>query len=440
MLLPRWKVVLALGLALTAAVALSFGQDKKSDAKSDEPTAPKPTPEQQKRIDQLIKQLASDDFTEREQAHKELAKIGPAAIPALREAAKSPEAEVKRRAADLVSHLEELLKSAKHLAPKKVHLKFKDVSVVDAVADLSKQSGYPIQLRGDKTKLVERKITLDTGEISFWEAFDLLCLKAGVMETVPDANHPEFALHVLDGTPASVPTCYAGALRLCIVADSVRRKDGVVEFMVEISIEPRFRQPKVLGAAKIVTALDDQGRPLAAIDQPKQQPAAMRAPAALKLDDKQKTLKELSGTVMFETILADKVLAIDRVASNVGKSVTNDENATLRLNTYQKKPNGDVTINATLSKVLTPNPGGRIVIGPDFKEFQPELRDANGLPYQKTATPGRSISLSNQVLSISQTITYRPQPGCGEPAELSLTSDKRTALSVPFSFRNLTLP
>ena len=143
---------------------------------------------------------------------------------------------------------------------------------------------------------------------------------------------------------------------------------------------------------------------------------------------------------MFETILADKVLAIDKVAKNVGKSVTNDEHATLRLNSYDKKPNGDVTINATLTKVFTPNPGGRIVIGPDFKEFQPELRNANGLAYQKAATPGQSISLSNQMLSISQTITYRPQPGCGEPAELSLTSDKRTALTVPFSFKNLTLP
>ncbi len=117
---------------------------------------------------------------------------------------------------------------------------------------------------------------------------------------------------------------------------------------------------------------------------------------------------------MFETILAGKVLAIDNVAKNVGKSVTNDEGATLRLNSFTKKPNGDVTINATLSKVLMPNPGGRIVIGPNsFKEFQPELRNANGLAYQKTATPGQSISLSNRMLSISQTIRYRPQPGCG---------------------------
>ena len=36
-------------------------------------------------------------------------------------------------------------------------------------------------------------------------------------------------------------------------------------------------------------------------------------------------------------------------------------------------------------------------------------RDANGLPYQKVAAPGNSISLSGTTLAISQTITYRYQ-------------------------------
>ncbi len=165
----------------------------------------------------------------------------------------------------------------------------------------------------------------------------------------------------------------------------------------------------------------------------------MSAPAALKVGDKPKTLKELSGNVLFETVMADKVLAIDDVSKSAGKSVKNDEGATLTMNSYDKKPNGDVTIRVTLAKVF--NPVGRVVIGPDtFKEFQPELRDANGLLYQKTAVPGQSISIGGTNLSITQTINYRPQPGCGDPAELSLTSDKKTALSVPFTFKNLTLP
>ncbi len=48
---------------------------------------------------------------------------------------------------------------------------------------------------GDKTKLAKRKITLDTGEVSFWEAFDQLCLKAGC-GTGADAKEAMGGLHV----------------------------------------------------------------------------------------------------------------------------------------------------------------------------------------------------------------------------------------------------
>jgi hypothetical protein len=434
MISPRWKALLTVGLTLVAAVV-----SVAVEAQDRDKPPPKPMPEQQKRIDQLIAQLGADGFDEREQAQKELEKIGLPALESLRKAAKNPEAEIARRAADLVMRLEELLKSGKQLAPKKVNLKLKDVSVTDAIADLSKQSGYPIHVGGDKAKLAQRKVALDTGEVSFWEAFDQLCLKAGLVEAGHDANLMPGALQVIDGTPKPTPTAYAGALRVRIVPDSVQRKDGVAEFMLEMAIEPRFRQPKVLGAARIETALDDEGKPLAGLEAPSQKPALLRAPAAVKLGDG-KALRELSGSVMFETVLAEKVLAIDNVAKSAGKSVKNDEGHVLRIDTYEKKANGDVAIRVALSKPLERKPGG-IVIGPEtFKEFQPELKDANGLPYQKVASPSNGITLSGNLLTITQSINYRPQPGCGEPAELSLTSDKTTALRVPFSFKNVTLP
>lgn len=450
MSLARGKVLFALGLVVAALVVClgsaerGRAEEKKTDAKNDEPAAPKPTPEQQKRIEQLIKQLDADRFEDREQAQNELAKIGPAALEALRAATKSPEAETRRRAADLVGQLEEALKASKQLAPKKVHLKLMEVSVVDAVADLSKQSGYPIQIDGDKAKLAQRKLTLDTGDISFWEAFDQLCQKGSLVEAGGDGKVVG-SLHVVDGTPVPLPTAYAGAVRVRVVPDSVKRKDGVVEMLLEMAIEPRFRQPKVLGAARVDTALDDKGQAVVALEKPEGKATATRAPAALKLDAQQQTLKELSGVVLFETVLADKVLIIDDVSKNVGKSVTNNEGAIMRLDSYAKQPNGDVRIQASLTKTLAPGAGGRIVVGGDsLKEFPPELRDGNGLPYQKGTVSRSSISVSsingNTTVSASQTLTYHPQPGCGEPAELAVTSDKQTALTVPFSFKDLKLP
>jgi hypothetical protein len=437
----RWKVTLALGLVLAAGWngTQIFAQDK-PPAKAEEPTAPKPTEEEQKRIDKLIAQLGADGFEEREQAQKDLEKIGPAALESARKAAKSKDSEVARRAGDLVTRFEEMLKTDKVLAPKMVNLKFKDVSVVDAVADLSKQSGYPITIGGDKAKLAERKVTLETGEVSFWEAFDKLCLKAGLVEPASDGKTAG-PLQVIEGTPVATPTHYAGALRVRVLPDTVKRKDGVAEFMLELAIEPRFRQPKVMGAARIETAVDDAGKSLAALTAPSEKPTLLRAPAGLMLGEKQKALKELSGSVMFETIMADKVLAIDDVAKNVGKSVKNDEGAVLSLDQYDRKKDGEVTIRATLTKAVPRQPGGGIAIGPEtFKEFQPELRDAAGQTFQKVASPANRISFNGTTLSVSQTITYKPNPGCGDPAELSLTSDKTTALRVPFTFKDLKLP
>ena len=53
----------------------------------------------------LIDQLGSERFMDRERAAHELAKLGKSAWPALKEAAKSPDPEVRRRAQQLVEQV-----------------------------------------------------------------------------------------------------------------------------------------------------------------------------------------------------------------------------------------------------------------------------------------------------------------------------------------------
>lgn len=143
------------------------------------------------RIEELIKQLGGSKFAEREQAAKELEAIGEAALPALREVARNVEAgkglalEVTRRAAEIQRRLEEKIATAQILAPRRVRLKVKDVSVLDAIKELENQSKYPIMVQGDSKQLASKKITLDTGDTTFWEAFDQLCQKAGLVDGNP---------------------------------------------------------------------------------------------------------------------------------------------------------------------------------------------------------------------------------------------------------------
>ncbi len=136
------------------------------------------------RIGELIKQLGSANFKERSNAQKDLEAIGAPALEQLRKATKLEDLETSKRATDLVRKIEERVFTAQMLTPKRVHLKVNDMPVLDAVAELAKNSGYVIQVQGDRAKLADKKVTLDTGDVTFWEAFDQLCAKAGLVEMV----------------------------------------------------------------------------------------------------------------------------------------------------------------------------------------------------------------------------------------------------------------
>jgi len=155
----------ALGLALLGSLSSPAGEAVSTE-----------------KIDQLIEQMGSGTFAEREKATKELDAIGVPALEALRKAAKSDDAEVKRRAEELVKKIEKQAESAKVLAAKRIHLVYKDTPVPEAVADFRKKSGYNFHLHDPQGKLKERTIGLDTGETTFWHALELFCDKAGLTE------------------------------------------------------------------------------------------------------------------------------------------------------------------------------------------------------------------------------------------------------------------
>jgi hypothetical protein len=137
------------------------------------------------RIDKLIEQLGSGSFQEREAATKALDAIGPPALDKLRKATQSEDIEVKRRATELVKRIEKRAEASRLLTPKRVHLVYKDTPLKEAVADFKKKSGYNLVLHDPEKKLADRKLTLDTGDTTFWEAFDKFCDKAGVVQVTP---------------------------------------------------------------------------------------------------------------------------------------------------------------------------------------------------------------------------------------------------------------
>jgi hypothetical protein len=145
-------------------------------------------------IAELVKKLGSMNYAEREKAKKDLDMLGMAALEQLRRAAKTDDLEIRTRCEKLIDKLETKIAADKLLAPKKVHLKVKDVTVVQAIEQLQKLSGYPIQIDGDRTPLTKRTITLDTGEVTFWEAFDQLCDKGSLTQVLTGVNANELQI------------------------------------------------------------------------------------------------------------------------------------------------------------------------------------------------------------------------------------------------------
>ena len=102
--------------------------------------------------------------------------------------------EIASRATALIAKIEQRAENARLLAPTYVELNLKEATVDDAIAELSKKSGYNIILGGDKTKMSDRRVTLETGRVPFWKAFDMLCQKAGLVEAAPNTPVPDVDL------------------------------------------------------------------------------------------------------------------------------------------------------------------------------------------------------------------------------------------------------
>jgi hypothetical protein len=349
----------------------------------------------------------------------------------LQQAAKDSDPEVSRRASDLLTYFEDQIKSLKLLTPKKVNLKLSDVSVADAIKDLAKQSGYPIRL-DDKAK-AERKVSMETGEVPFWEAFDQLCQKAGLVEKESD-DKGGFLLS--DGTPQQLPTCYAGAVRLRLVPGSVKRKDGVTHLAFDVAIEPRLRDAAVKSATRIESALDDNGKSIDPANTAAEPADTHRAPAALKLDAELQALKELRGSLTLEAFTGDKVV-IDNPAKSVGKSFELADGSTFTLDGYDKKDNGDVNMQGTVVRGF--QPGGKVVIKGGLGE-QPVLTDTKGNAFHITSN-SMSSTFNGRSLTTKWNLTYSPKEKGAEVAQLSIraTEEKKSIVIVPFTFKHLKL-
>ncbi|MFM8270967.1 MAG: hypothetical protein ACKODX_01325, partial [Gemmata sp.] len=147
------------------------------------PPAPSAPPGSGPAAAELIARLGSDDFRTRERATADLEQAGAAAIPALREAARSADPEVRRRAGGVLFKLQRTADSAGLLAPRKVALEYTATPLGTALNDLRARTGLNLTLDPNEVADPLRTVTCATGELPVWEAVERFCAAAGLQES-----------------------------------------------------------------------------------------------------------------------------------------------------------------------------------------------------------------------------------------------------------------
>ena len=147
-------------------------------ARSDQPANP---PD----IAGLIQRLASAKFQDRERADRDLRRIGEPALKQLKEASQSKDIEVRERAVAAIRSIEQKIENDKLLAAPKLRLEYKNTPLDQAIADLVKKTGLKYQLDAKSSKDPKQAITLDTGDVPYWEAVEKFLAATGLMEVPP---------------------------------------------------------------------------------------------------------------------------------------------------------------------------------------------------------------------------------------------------------------
>lgn len=335
----------------------------------------------------LIQRLGSASFREREAATQTLIEIGSPALEAVRQATESPDPEVRLRAVQIGQRIRQQIETVAFLEPKRVHLHFQELPVAAAVAEFAQATKYPIRLAALDSRLVGKRITLDTGEVPFWVAWDQFCKAAELTEqrpaistdTVEDYRFraapmgrpgllvdratgrvveqgPDARFELSPGTWKSYPTCVQGSVRFRALPSTPEPANSdrpVVGFRLEATPELQRTWLGILDV-RLVRAIDEHGQSLAqSLDRDPGErimPAAQdpvlqaRAMGALVFDVQGipirlhpgakvgQRLKEVQGVLSAQVLTPLRpVIALDHPLQHIGQQISGTNGETLKV-------------------------------------------------------------------------------------------------------------
>jgi hypothetical protein len=416
---------------------------------------PAPTPVA---VERLIEQLGDRKSAVREKAGAALEALGPAALPRLREAKDHTDPEVRRRVESLLVALEK----ANLLLPKRVSLKISQRPIREAVTDLARQTGYPVDLYPNAQNNDEREKQLHTLHVDqqpFWEALDKLCREGGL--ALQRTYGEDARLHLRFSDEYSPYVHHAGAFRLVAQGFQYHRsiefgalsrqaltegqRSEQLTFRFTIMVEPRM--PLLwLGPIVLTEAVDERNNSMLPAEESTQE-EDRRAYSdrgfyqdawvnLVRVSRDARSVKRVRGFAPLRVLVEQSPeLVVDKILAAKGQK-QKSENCELEIEDIKHEAAGG---NRCEIKFNLRNLRGEGTTDYNFYNsvrHRFELRDAKGVKY--TWSGGGWGGNDNNVRG-SFTFTH-PGGEAGPPAKLIFYGWTTLYHRVPFEFRDLPLP
>jgi hypothetical protein len=212
----------------------------------------------------LVGKLNDPDAAKRNEALKELIKLGPAVLPFLPDVEDITSEQQKKQLALVLRSLKEL-QVQQELPPRLVTLQGAELTLEKALTELAKQTGIKVEDRR-QTK-TERALKLDLKGVTFWQALDALAKEADAQVSLYQRDG---VLALVDGPHKALPASYHGVFRVTlsrkVLVEDLAADSHSLIVTLEIAWEPRFRPYLLETVSHSVAAQDDMQHDLPAED------------------------------------------------------------------------------------------------------------------------------------------------------------------------------
>jgi len=232
----------------------------------------------EKKVADLVARLGDDSIDARDQAVREIAELGPAAIPLLRKALVKLEGEGRGRVEEAIRAIELRDALARSLPPlKRITLDHKNRPAREAVEEIARQAGLRVHFEGD---LGRGAVTLALKDATPLEALDAVCRKEGHLLYDVDGNEaftaarargqgppPTPRLAFSEGAFVDCPAAYVRHYRLRVSSLSLTRTntfkgtEATGSLQLDLHWPPDVR-PDSARSFEVTVLTDDQGRSL----------------------------------------------------------------------------------------------------------------------------------------------------------------------------------